>query len=94
MNRLIIYIVLYLFVINLLTFLLFREDKRRSKSNGWRIAEGTLFSFCVFGGSIGGLLGMRIFHHKTKHLQFSLGIPLILIFQVGIVIFLLYRNFG
>lgn len=93
MNRLIIYIILYLVTINLLTFLLFREDKRRSKDNGGRISESTLFSFCMFGGSIGGLLGMRIFHHKTNHPQFSMGIPLVLIFQVGIVLFLLYRNF-
>lgn len=91
MNRIIIYIVLYLVVMNLMTFLLFREDKQRSKGRGWRISESTLFTFCMFGGSIGGILGMRVFHHKTKHLRFSLGVPVILIIQAGIIIFALMK---
>lgn len=92
MDNFIIGIIAYVTIINLITFILFGNDKRRSKKGGWRIPEKTLLGLCVIGGSVGGLLGMRVFHHKTKHLQFSLGIPIILILQVGIIVFLLIRR--
>lgn len=84
MNNLTIYFTLYLVVINLVTFFLFGKDKRRSKKSKWRIPEKTLIGICVFGGSIGGLAGMHCFHHKTKHALFKLGIPIILVLQLGI----------
>lgn len=93
MDSYIIYITLYLISINLITFILFWNDKRRSKRTGRRIPEKMLLGLCVIGGSVGGILGMQVFHHKTKHLQFSLGMPIILILQVGLVIFLFIRGF-
>ncbi|MBU4440217.1 MAG: DUF1294 domain-containing protein [Acetobacterium sp.] len=93
MDNLIIYSALYLVIINLITFFLFWNDKRRSKKAVWRIPEKTLLGLCVVGGSVGGILGMRVFHHKTKHLQFSVGMPIILILQVGLFIFLFMRGF-
>lgn len=93
MENLIFFLVLYLAVINLITFFLFWKDKRRSKRDDWRIPEKTLIGLCVFGGSIGGMLGMQIFHHKTKHWQFSMGIPVIFILQLGISVFIALKIF-
>ncbi|MBC3888316.1 DUF1294 domain-containing protein [Acetobacterium paludosum] len=84
MKNFILYLILYLIIINFVTFFLFWKDKRRSKRDAWRIPEKTLLIFSVVGGSVGGIMGMKVFHHKTKHLQFSLGLPVILLFQVGI----------
>jgi len=64
------------------------NDKRRARKNAFRIPEVTLFSFSIIGGSIGMLIGMYIFRHKTKHLSFKIGIPVIIFVQL-LFIFLL-----
>ncbi len=69
---------IYLLLINALGFILMLSDKQRAKKNLWRIPEATLMTVAAVGGSLGTLAGMRIFHHKTKHLKFSLGVPLLL----------------
>lgn len=75
-------IVLYLVIINLTAFVLMGVDKRRAIKGLWRIPEKTLFMTAILGGSIGAILGMRIFHHKTKHLKFVIGLPAILFLQL------------
>jgi len=72
----------YLLLINLLTFILYGVDKHRARMRQWRIPEASLLLFAVFGGSIGGFFGMKLFHHKTKHPKFYIGIPVIFVFQV------------
>lgn len=74
--------ILYVIFVNLVTFLLFGEDKKRARQQKWRIAEQTLFFFALIGGSAGALLGMHLFHHKTRKWKFRYGIPLLLVFQV------------
>ncbi len=91
MNNFINYIIAYLIIINLITFIFFWNDKRRSKKEVWRIPEKTLMGLCVIGGSIGGLLGMRVFHHKTRHALFVRGIPIIIALEIGLVLFLWLR---
>ena len=81
-------ILLYLLIINALAFLLMLADKRNAEKNLWRIPESTLLTAAAFGGSIGALLGMYRFRHKTKHLKFTLGVPAILIAQIALVVFL------
>ena len=76
------YFLLYLLLINAAAFVLMLADKRKARKNRWRIPERTLILSAVFGGSIGALLGMYTFRHKTKHLKFTIGIPLILAVQV------------
>ncbi len=71
----------YLIAVNVLAFVLMGIDKRRAKKNAWRIPEKTLFLLSLLGGSAGALLGMRIFHHKTRKWYFRFGIPLLLILQ-------------
>lgn len=62
-------------------------DKKRARNNEWRIKERTLFLIAAFGGSIGSIIGMYVFRHKTKHTSFVIGMPLILILQViGIIL--------
>lgn len=71
----------YILLINIMTFLLFGEDKRRAGQQKWRIPEKTLLLFTLFGGSVGALLGMYVFHHKTRKGKFRVGVPGILILQ-------------
>ncbi len=81
-------LIIYLVIINLAAFFIFGIDKRRAIKNRWRIAESTLFLLALIGGSIGAETGMYVFHHKTRHLRFVIGIPLIFILQVLIVFFI------
>ena len=68
----------YLLIINALGFLLMLVDKWKARKNRWRVRESTLLLVAALGGSVGSLLGMYLFRHKTLHLKFTLGIPLIL----------------
>lgn len=81
----------WLIAINLVTFAVYGADKRRARRSAWRVPEKTLFLLPLLGGSVGALLGMRVFHHKTKHWYFVWGIPLILLAQAALAVWLLYR---
>ncbi len=79
---------LYYFIgINVLTFFVYGIDKWKAKKNMWRISEATLLILAIIGGSIGALLGMKIWHHKTLHAKFKYGVPLILISQIVMVLY-------
>ena len=79
----------YLFLINALSFLLMLLDKARAKKNLWRIPERVLLGICAAGGSLGGMLGMKLFRHKTKHPQFFIGIPVMLALHIVAMVMLL-----
>ncbi|MBP5676192.1 MAG: DUF1294 domain-containing protein [Bacteroidales bacterium] len=81
----------YLIGINVLTFLLYGIDKWRAQRDRWRIPEDTLIWLAIVGGSIGALLGMYLFRHKTKHRKFTIGIPVILAVQLVLAYFFLPR---
>ena len=85
------YFLLYLLLINAAAFLLMLVDKLKAKKNRWRIPERTLFSSALLGGSIGAILGMYTFRHKTRHLSFTLGMPAILIAQVALIIWIFLK---
>ena len=85
-------IIIYLTSINVVTFFAYGIDKWKAKRSKWRISEATLLGMAVIGGSIGAWLGMRVWHHKTMHKKFQLGIPLILIIQLAIVLWLYSRR--
>ena len=87
------YILLYLLAVNLLLFAVMGIDKYKAKHQLWRIPERTLFVLAAIGGSLGGILGIRIFHHKTLHPQFRYGFPAILILQLILAGFLVYHFF-
>ena len=83
------YTLYYLLVINAVTFLLYGIDKYKAKKGQWRISEATLLTMDAISGSIGALAGMRLWHHKTMHKKFKYGIPVIIIFQVALAVYLL-----
>ena len=85
-------IIIYLLVINIATFFTYGIDKWKAKKSKWRIREVSLLALAVLGGSIGAWLGMKVWHHKTMHKKFQFGIPLILIIQLAIVIWLYSRR--
>ena len=85
------YFLWYLLLINAAAFMLMLVDKRKARKNRWRIPERTLILSAAFGGSIGALLGMYTFRHKTKHLKFTLGIPAILIAQIALAIWIFQK---
>ena len=82
-------IICYLLAVNLVTFLLYGIDKYKAKKGKWRISEATLLTMAAIGGSIGAWAGMRLWHHKTMHKMFKYGIPVIIIFQVALAVYLL-----
>lgn len=84
-------ILIYLLIVNAAGFLSMLVDKQKAKKNLWRIPERTLLLIAALGGSIGSLVGMYTFRHKTKHLKFTLGIPLILAIQAAAVLFFLLK---
>ena len=79
----------YLVIINAVGFLFMLIDKRKAQKNLWRIPERILLGIAICGGSIGTFLGMNTFRHKTKKLKFSLGLPVILVLQVLLSVFIL-----
>ena len=85
------YILIYLAIINLIGFFAMFLDKQKAKRNKWRIPEKTLFLIALIGGSIGTTLGMRTFRHKTKHWYFKYGMPLILILQIVLILYLNFK---
>ena len=82
------YVLYYLAAINLITFFVYGIDKWRAKRGAWRIPEKTLFLLPILGGSIGAIIGMKAFHHKTKHWYFQYGLPLILLLQLALLVWL------
>lgn len=77
---------LFIILINAAAFILMFADKRRAKRGAFRIPEAVLFLSAVLGGSAGAIAGMRVFRHKTKHMSFVVGLPVILICQIVLVL--------
>ena len=78
-------IIIYLFVINLIAFVLYGVDKNRAKHSQWRISEKALLGIALIGGSFGAFVGMNLFRHKTKHWYFKYGVPTLLLIHVALI---------
>ena len=85
-------VVYFLVGINTVAFIVYGVDKWRAAHNRWRIPETTLLGLAVIGGSIGALLGMKVWHHKTMHKKFRFGLPMILMAQMLLVGYIWYSN--
>ncbi len=83
---------IYLGAVNLLGFALMGIDKWKAVNRAWRIPEASLFFTALIGGSIGSILGMHLFRHKTKHWYFVWGMPAILILQI-LLVFVLFKGY-
>ena len=80
----------YLALVNLLTFVLYGVDKRKAQKGAWRVPEKTLLLLPLLGGSVGGILGMQTFRHKTKHWYFKFGLPVMLVLQLALAAYLIW----
>lgn len=80
---------IYLIAVNLVGFFVMGIDKLKAKKRGWRIPEATLFIIALIGGSVGSIIGMHLFRHKTKHWYFLYGMPLILVLHIICAYFIL-----
>lgn len=85
------YLYIYLLIINAAGFLLMLADKQKARKKKWRIPESTLMTVAAIGGSLGSLLGMYAFRHKTKHPKFYIGIPALLAAHIGIAVYFVIR---
>ena len=85
---------LWLMLMSLVLFAVMGADKRRAKSGSWRVPEKTLFLLALLGGAPGGVLGMRVFRHKTKHWTFAWGFPSLALLQLGLCFWLLLKGGG
>ena len=87
-----VYILCYFTAINFIAFFAYGIDKLKAKKGKWRIPESTLLLLAIIGGSIGAWLGIKVWHHKTLHKKFKYGIPLIVIIQIAIGIYIFREN--
>lgn len=75
-------LLLYIAIVNIIALLVMRIDKYKAQRHQWRISEASIFLVGLLGGGFGVLLGMNIFHHKTKHLKFTIGIPVVIALNI------------
>ena len=85
-------LVAYVAIINTLAFIVYGIDKLKAKKGKWRIPESTLLLLAIIGGSIGAWFGIKVWHHKTLHKKIKYGIPLIVIIQIVIAIYIFREN--
>ena len=91
MSKYLIYgLMIYLTAINIVAFFLYGIDKWKSRHNKWRIKEARLIAVALLGGSLGALLGMKIWHHKTQHAKFKYGLPFIHFLHLALAAALVY----
>ncbi len=81
-----------LLLVNLLAFALYGIDKLKAKKGAWRIPESTLLLVAFLGGSLGALLGMELFRHKTKHAKFKILVPLFLVLHIALAVYIFKRG--
>ena len=87
-----IYFLIYIVVINILGFLVMYIDKNKAKKGSYRISEKTIFIIALLLGAIGVYIGMYKFRHKTKHLSFTVGIPVCIVINILTVYYLISKN--
>jgi len=83
------FLLAYILIINLLSFFAFVYDKHNAKKNGWRIKNGLLLALSFMGGAVGGLFAMKVFRHKTKKTYYKLGLPLMVLMQVLVLVYIM-----
>ena len=86
------YLVIYLLVLNVITFFLFAYDKRQAKRGGWRVEEAVLLFCCAAGGAAGGLAAMNFCRHKTKKPAFYIGLPVIIALHALILAYIYHAG--
>lgn len=90
-TSILILIIAYFIVMNIAGFASMGIDKAKAKKHAWRIPEATLFTIAILGGSIGSILGMQHFRHKTKHWYFAIGMPVVFFLQLALAVFIILK---
>ena len=85
---------IYVLIVNALGFYLMWSDKRKAIKDAWRTPERNFFIVALIGGSVGCWAGMQTFRHKTKHIKFTVGIPMILLLQIMAVLWITGKGYG
>ncbi|MDE7224928.1 MAG: DUF1294 domain-containing protein [Acetatifactor sp.] len=85
------FIIAYLICINLAGLISMGLDKRKAIRRQWRISESTLFLIALLGGSMGSIMGMQLFRHKTKHWYFVWGMPAIFFIELALILWIVLR---
>ena len=93
MNMYVLGLVIYFFIINLFAIFLMKYDKVKAINNQYRVSEKTLFLIALILGGIGIYIGIYLFRHKTKHVKFTVGIPLIIILNILTIYYLISHVF-
>ena len=83
------YLIAYLIIINIIGFMMYRSDKKRSEKGRWRIKETTLLAFSLIGGGIGSMLGMNVYRHKTQKRKFQFGVPILTLISIVWIYFII-----
>ncbi len=83
-------IAVYILIMSLISFFSMLIDKKKAEKHKWRIPEKVLFAFVILGGGLGGVLGMHVFRHKTKHWYFAIGFPLITVVEYAALVYFLF----
>ena len=82
----------YIVLVNIMAFIVYGIDKAKAKQNKWRIPEKVLIIFAILCGSIGAILGMIVFHHKTRKPKFYVGVPIIIVLQIALTVLYFYTT--
>ena len=77
----------YIALMSVVLLVMMKADKERARRNQYRISERTLWVMALLGGAVGGVIGMQLFRHKTKHLSFRFGFPLLALLDVSVLVF-------
>lgn len=83
------FLIWYFGIINVIAIAVYGWDKLCAIQHKWRVPEKTLLAIAIIGGSFGALLAMSLFHHKTLHLKFKYGVPVILLLQIALAVYIL-----
>lgn len=86
-----IVVIVYMLVMSIAGFISMGVDKRRAVKGKWRVSEAALFVIALIGGALGSVIGMRVFRHKTKHWYFVVFMPLIMVIQIALIVFLFIK---
>ncbi len=85
--------IVYMLIMNIFTFVLYGVDKKRAINRRWRIPEVVLLGLSLLGGCVGAFIAMRLFHHKTRHARFAMGVPIMILLHGCLVVFLFERGY-
>ncbi|MBO7363152.1 MAG: DUF1294 domain-containing protein [Lachnospiraceae bacterium] len=90
MDKLFFFLLIYVLIINIVSFVVYGIDKRKAVEGKWRIPEATLLFTGFIGGAVGSFIGMKVFRHKTQKLKFRILVPIFILLNIAVIVFVLW----